>query len=349
MPTNPSIDLLSNRQPSIYYVEIGVAIIPCSGSPQGVIAANRGSLALDIASGNAYLKTTNTVSTGWVIIGSGGAGNPSPPNFSVQFNQGGVFMGDAEFTYDPVSNTLSLVNLVITGTLTVNEINATTIKLPGFTPGSVLFAGAASEIDEDAVNFFYNDGTKQLSVIGIVQSNASFVSGIPNSVSGDIVLFASGSGSQTTIRSADIPIGNRIIKLPENDANELDYLEVDSNTAGTIQTKWVRNSPVTLVDAATIAIDASLSKRFEASSATSRTLGIPTNPKNGWQFSFRWRNTDASAHTLTLTTGSAGAFRYNDTVTVLPATDANSQLVFTAVYDSTDDRWDVLGFVNNIA
>ena len=256
MPTNPSIDLLSNRQPSIYYVEIGVAIIPCSGSPNNVIAANRGSLALDITTGNAYLKTTNTVATGWVIVGSGGAGNPSPPNFSVQFNSGGVFLGDAEFLYNPTTNTLTLTGILNVTTVNATDVNTTNLSatnatitnlsftnppvLTGYTPGSVLFVGASSEIDEDTANFFYSTLTKQLSVIGIVQSNASFVSGIPNSISGELVLFASGNGNQTTIRSGDTPDANVIVKIPVNNntASPGDSLTVLSNAAGILQTEW---------------------------------------------------------------------------------------------------------------
>jgi hypothetical protein len=51
---------------------------------------------------------------------------------------------------------------------------------------------------------------------------------------------------------------------------------------------------------------------------------------------------------LTLTTGSAGAFRYNGTITVLPATAAGKQIAFTAEYHLADNRWDVLGYANDI-
>ncbi len=107
-------------------------------------------------------------------------------------------------------------------------------------------------------------------------------------------------------------------------------------------------TPVALTDAATIATDASLGNRFRASSATDRTLGAPTNASDGQQCTWRWKNTDSGARTLTLTTGSAGAFRYNGSITVLPATAAGKAIKFTAEYDSTDQRWDVAGYVNDI-
>src|SRR5690606_18680515 len=67
-------------------------------------------------------------------------------------------------------------------------------------------------------------------------------------------------------------------------------------------------SEVTLTDAATIAIDASASNRFKVSSATDRTLGIPTNAAAGMTFLLTWKNTDSGARTLTPTTSGAGSF-----------------------------------------
>lgn len=107
------------------------------------------------------------------------------------------------------------------------------------------------------------------------------------------------------------------------------------------------NTPVTLADAATIATDASLSNRFRVSSAVDRTLGVPTNPTDGQQCSWTWKNTDSSPHTLTVTT-SAGGFRFNGTNTSITATAAGKKLKITAEYDGVDAFWDILGIVNDI-
>ena len=40
-----------------------------AGSPEGVVAADIGSLCCDTSTGDLYRKTTDTVATGWVIVG----------------------------------------------------------------------------------------------------------------------------------------------------------------------------------------------------------------------------------------------------------------------------------------
>ena len=46
-----------------------------TGTPEGVIAADIGSLARDVTNGALYIKTTDTVNTGWSQLGTGGGGN----------------------------------------------------------------------------------------------------------------------------------------------------------------------------------------------------------------------------------------------------------------------------------
>lgn len=71
---NPSISLQANiGAPHIYYIADGAAIFGCVGDPEGVIAANKRSVALS-DDGNIYFKTTDGVNTGWVASGGGGGG-----------------------------------------------------------------------------------------------------------------------------------------------------------------------------------------------------------------------------------------------------------------------------------
>ena len=55
-----------------------------SGTPEGNIAANIGSLTIDTNNGDLYIKTTDTVNTGWIAFGSA-SGN----NFQQTYTQGG--------------------------------------------------------------------------------------------------------------------------------------------------------------------------------------------------------------------------------------------------------------------
>ena len=97
-----------------------------------------------------------------------------------------------------------------------------------------------------------------------------------------------------------------------------------------------------LTDAATIATDASLGNVFWVSSATDRTLGVPTNPTSGQKSIWRWKNSDVSSRTLTLTTSGAGSFRFGTSIQTTTATTAGKTDYIGAIYNATDDKWDVI-------
>lgn len=63
---------------------------------------------------------------------------------------------------------------------------------------------------------------------------------------------------------------------------------------------------VALTDAATIATDASAGNRFTVSIATGRTLGVPTNAKDGDLRTWEIKNTSGGSVNLTLTITTGG-------------------------------------------
>ena len=72
--TNPTID--QEPLPKIvYYFDNKCAIFTCNGSPEGVILANTGSIALS-DNASVYKKTTDDVNTGWVELQSGTLTSP---------------------------------------------------------------------------------------------------------------------------------------------------------------------------------------------------------------------------------------------------------------------------------
>lgn len=103
---------------------------------------------------------------------------------------------------------------------------------------------------------------------------------------------------------------------------------------------------VALTDAATVATDASLGFRFTLSTATSRTLGVPTNKKDGDVRIWEVTNTAGAEVTLTLTT-TAGGFAPMETIEATPAIvfetamaiPAGEILVFMAYYSAAADIW----------
>lgn len=72
--TNPIVD----QEPSpkvVYYIDNKCALFTCNGSPEGVILANTGSIALS-DNGSVFKKTTDDVNTGWVELTGGTVSSP---------------------------------------------------------------------------------------------------------------------------------------------------------------------------------------------------------------------------------------------------------------------------------
>ena len=101
--------------------------------------------------------------------------------------------------------------------------------------------------------------------------------------------------------------------------------------------------PVDLVDAATVATDASLGTHFRVTIAGNRTLGAPTNPTDGqvavWEVS-----SPGTARTLSLSV-TTGGFEFGSDITATTAIAANTRDLVQAMYSATADRWLVIGYV----
>lgn len=106
-----------------------------------------------------------------------------------------------------------------------------------------------------------------------------------------------------------------------------------------------RRAAQTLTDGASVALDASLGKIFSLTAAGDRTILAPTgSPYDGQAIVIR-HIASGGSRTLTLTTGSAGAFRYTSDVAALSATASGKTDYIGCIYHSTDDRWDVISYV----
>jgi len=113
--------------------------------------------------------------------------------------------------------------------------------------------------------------------------------------------------------------------------------------------------PYALTDAATIATDASQSRRFTVSIATGRTLGVPTNPVDGDLRVWEVKNTSGGSVNLTLTTTSGGFIPMETVegtpVAVSPAVNpipAGEVLVILAYYSSSQTGWVILSTLASI-
>lgn len=105
----------------------------------------------------------------------------------------------------------------------------------------------------------------------------------------------------------------------------------------------VPRAPVDLVDAATVATDASAGTHFRCTLTADRTLGVPSNPTDGQRAI--WELTaSGGARTPTPTTGSAGAFAFGSDITALTAIASGKTDFVGAIYSSSADRWRIVAY-----
>jgi len=111
------------------------------------------------------------------------------------------------------------------------------------------------------------------------------------------------------------------------------------DVSGTIA---VEATPVTLSDGATVALDAGTGETFLLTASGSRTILAPSNPVSGKSIKIA-HTASGGARTLSLTTG-AGGFRFGSDITALSATVSGKTDYIGAIYNATDDRWDVVSY-----
>ena len=114
------------------------------------------------------------------------------------------------------------------------------------------------------------------------------------------------------------------------------------NASETIQSTFVPQT-ATLTDGATVAVDASLGNHFRLSAAGDRTILAPSNATHG-QRMIIVHCASGGARTLTLTTGSSGAFIYGTDITGLTQTASGKCDMIGSIYDSTLARWLVAAY-----
>lgn len=102
----------------------------------------------------------------------------------------------------------------------------------------------------------------------------------------------------------------------------------------------------TITDAASQTFDAQNGKTTVArqNATADRTLIAPTNAMDGQKVMIEFTAANAG-RTLTLTTGSSGAFRYGSDITGLTQTASGKTDRIGVIYNSTAQRWDVVAVI----
>jgi hypothetical protein len=112
-------------------------------------------------------------------------------------------------------------------------------------------------------------------------------------------------------------------------------------------TARIIENEVNLSDGANVTLNSSLGNTFKLVAGGDRTIDAPTNkPAAGKvQKIVIMHEASGAGRTLTLATGSAGAFRFGTNITALTATSSGLVDYIGCIYNDADDRWDVVSYV----
>lgn len=111
------------------------------------------------------------------------------------------------------------------------------------------------------------------------------------------------------------------------------------NSSGKVPVAQIANA-TTLTDGATINLDASLGNLFRVTLGGNRTLAAPTNATDGQRIILEVIQDGTGGRTLTLTTGSSGAFAYGTDITTLTLTGTASKRDLVGfIYSGSASRW----------
>lgn len=106
---------------------------------------------------------------------------------------------------------------------------------------------------------------------------------------------------------------------------------------GTTTVAKLVQTPVTLTDATTILVDASLGNLYRVTLGGNRTMGAPSNATDGQELLFEILQDATGSRTITWTSG-AGGYAF-DAPTPTLTTTANARDFIRFVYNSTANRW----------
>lgn len=123
---------------------------------------------------------------------------------------------------------------------------------------------------------------------------------------------------------------------------DIKVTDTPTDALNVVNKKYVDKIPVTLTDAATIATNAAVGRHFRVTLTANRTLGNPTNGVDGGRYVWELIQDGSGSHTISLDT------KFNvGTFTITLTTTASKRDFLGAIYNSTTDKYYVVGFVKN--
>lgn len=120
--------------------------------------------------------------------------------------------------------------------------------------------------------------------------------------------------------------------------------QISTTNASSIAIERASLPTTTLTDGATVNLDASAGRVFNLTAAGNRTIAVPTGATLDGQEIVIAHTASGGSRTLSLTTGSTGAFVFGTTITALTATSSGTTDYITCIYSSSALRWRVVGY-----
>ncbi len=169
-------------------------------------------------------------------------------------------------------------------------------------------------------------------------TGAETIAGVKTFSSSPIVPTPSAGTEATTKTYVDTLAATK--EATANKGQASGYASLNSSTR--VPAAQLGQAPVNLTDAATIAVDASLSNQFRVTLGGNRTLGNPTNAFDGQVIMFSIKQDGSGNRTITLDT----KYRFGSDITsVTLSTTASKTDKLGVQYNQADDKFDVISFV----
>lgn len=326
---------------------LGVTSLVDTYKPLDIITTDTGATAevIDTDDAGVLIRVRDLVGT---VTAADVVSNPrSPIEFTVDSSSDREFAVDDSITGTPSTATGTIEKIDVPNkTLRILEVTGT------FTAADRIDNGASNtetEIDTmPAVTSSYYVGD-------IVTGSVSTETGVVTAITGSIVSVGDRSGtfnasdflrtnttnylgnSQFTSSLAQAPftVDTAGTALVDNlNADLLDGLEGSEYGALAVNNTWTKAqavSQVTLTDAATITVDASLSNVFSVTLGGNRTLGNPTNLISGGTYIIHIDQDGTPPRTLAYDT----LYKFPGGTTPVLSTTANAKDTLTCIYDGT--------------
>lgn len=243
------------------------------------------------------------------------------------------------------ANTPTLVTPDI-GVATATTVNKVTITAPA-SAATLTIANNGSLITSGGHSLTFTTigtTTVTLPTSGTLATVAGTESLSNKTLTSPIISSISNTGTLTLPTSTDTLVGrattdtltNKSISGSSNTLTNIGSSAISTAAITPIKVK----ASVTLTDAATVAIDASLSADFYLETANSRTLGVPSGTIRDGQFmSILIKNTSGGNITPVLSTGSSGAFVFTTDIASVSAIPAGHYGLFGFKWNVTTSRW----------